>query len=219
MFCQCWATWCAESDVGSFCKWCNQASIKVPAVLKHDLQHVRLRGISQAGGDAQMKVLGAFVLRKPSLEMICWSRIVTTKRAASANVTRAWTPKRGNEGTFCLFSEPGRENLPLPWKVGKSSAEKFTITERSWLWSKLYKCRSVWKTKTKKMTVLKTTEPTEHYIIMVILLYTMFLYITHKHGITLNVNTEEFCDRQLSDFFSLFIGLHRKHLTTHDATC
>lgn len=89
---------------------------------------------------------GWFLFGKSALE----NGLMTRNRCNGASEKREYhtcanakTWKRMHSCVIILFiSRIGRKFQLLPWKAGKSSAEKSTITQcSSGLWSKLYRCR------------------------------------------------------------------------------
>lgn len=110
----------------------------------NDLRHTWL-GFTGAG-DAGMEVLGAFVLEgRPwkcfaDKESAQWRE----RHARMSHVRKLQDVETETQlcNYFVYLANLGREIQLLPWKVGKSSVEKATVTQCcSELWRKLHRCR------------------------------------------------------------------------------
>lgn len=109
----------------------------------NDPQHAWL---GFTGGNARIKVLGSFVLEgRP------WKCFADKESAQwrEQHARMSHVRKRQDVETetqlcnyFVYLANLGREIQLLPWKVGKSSVEKSTLTQCcSGLWRKLHRCR------------------------------------------------------------------------------
>lgn len=145
--CVCWRTLPRDAveqrDVGSFSKWCNQLSIKVPAERKRPAARLigtrRRRRCSDGG-------FGCFCFGRPPLKMF----LLIKNRHSDASDTRecrtcvnAKTRKRRPVvQLFCLFSESGKRNSTVALESWKKLSGK--IHTNTVLFRAVEKITQVW---------------------------------------------------------------------------